>query len=536
MKKNKLSIFKKIILTLFTFLYIFSSNLVFPVKSFAQNKENNQVSNSTNNSNNNSDQPSTWYNQGVFEWYGKVYEQENPSEIFGERYTAAQVQWIFYSLVAGVLNLVPGNPELTVCIVNKHSAIECGQLLLDALQKLTSTTQGRDGSNSLAGSFFNIVGKNPISGINYTKSIVGKFSLVKEANAQGFGFNNAAQSVQFVWQATRNISYALIVLAVIVMAFMIMFRVKISPQLVVSVQSALPNIIASLILITFSYAIAGFMIDLMYVVIGIIASLLVSTGFSNDTFVKLFEELTTGHGVITIMYQYWIAFVYTAFLNIFTSETDFVLATLMFILAILSILFIIYWSLKIIVVVVKNYAMLILTIVTGPLEILVGAITGKSTFGSWLKKLVTQLAVYPLIGLIFFFSFFFLWQGNGDGTGLGYAESMAFNVKQNLISDNDWSPPFTKLNLSTDSGPSASDGLIWLAVSLIIFSQATKAAEIVQSLFSGKPFAFGSAIGEATEGAGQVTKTVSNFAPAGLDKKINALGDAVVTIGKTISR
>jgi hypothetical protein len=236
------------------------------------------------------------------------------------------------------------------------------------------------------------------------------------------------------------------------------------------------------------------------------------------------------------MYQYWIAFVYTAFLNIFTAETDFTIAILMFILAILSILFIIYWSLKIIVVIVKNYAMLILTIVTGPLEILVGAITGKSTFGSWLKKLVAQLAVYPLIGLIFFFSFFFLWQGNGDGTGLGYAESMAFNVKQNLIADNDWSPPFTKINISTDSGPSASDGLIWLAVSLIIFSQATKAAEIVQSLFSGKPFAFGSAIGEATEGAGQVTKTVSNFAPAGLDKKINALGDAVVTIGRSISK
>jgi len=483
------------------------------------------------------EEPSTWYNQGVFEWYGKVYEYENPSEIFGERYTAAQVQWIFYSLVAGVMNLIPGNPELTVCLVNKHPATECGQILLDTLQKFTVIVQADDGSKGLAGSFFSIVEKNPISGINYTKNLITKFSIVDEANAQGFGFNNAAKSVQFVWQATRNISYALIVLAVIVMAFMIMFRIKISPQLVISVQSALPNIIVSLILITFSYAIAGFMIDLMYVFIGLIASLLVSTGFSNDTFAKMFEELTTGHGVVTIMYQYWVAFVYTAFLNIFTAEMDYHIAVLMFILAILSILFIIYWSIKIIVVVIKNYAMLILTIVTGPFEILVGAMTGKSTFGSWLKKLVAQLAVYPLIGLIFFFSFFFLWQGNDDGTGLGYAESMAFNVKQNLIADNDWSPPFTQFNMwSNDTGPSASDGLIWLAVSLIIFSQATKAAEIVQSLFSGKPFAFGSAIGEATEGAGQVTKTVSNFAPVGVDKKINALGDAVVTIGRTLSK
>jgi hypothetical protein len=275
----------------------------------------------------------------------------------------------------------------------------------------------------------------------------------------------------------------------------------------------------------------------MYVVVGLIASLLTSTGFSNDSFAQLFKELTTGHAVTSIMYQYWVAFIYTAFLNIFTAEIDWALGVLLFIIAFISILFIIYWSIKIIFVVMKNYAMLILTIVTGPLEIFVGAITGKSTFGSWFKKLLAQLAVYPLIGLIFFLSFFFLWQGNGDGTGKGYAESMAFNVKQNLIADNDWVPPFTLLSAnSDDSGPSASDGLIWLAVSFMIFSQATKAIEIVQSAISGKPFAFGSAIGEATEGAGGITKTVSNFAPVGLDKKINALGDAVTTIGKAISR
>src|SRR5258708_14361646 len=50
---------------------------------------------------------------------------------------------------------------------------------------------------------------------------------------------------------------------------MIMFRVKISPQVVVSVQSALPKIAIALVLVTFSYAIAGFLIDIMYVFVGL---------------------------------------------------------------------------------------------------------------------------------------------------------------------------------------------------------------------------------------------------------------------------
>ena len=47
------------------------------------------------------DPQSTWYNQTFEGWFVKVYGDESPpSEIFGERYTAAQVQWILYSLVA----------------------------------------------------------------------------------------------------------------------------------------------------------------------------------------------------------------------------------------------------------------------------------------------------------------------------------------------------------------------------------------------------------------------------------------------------
>jgi hypothetical protein len=54
---------------------------------------------------------------------------------------------------------------------------------------------------------------------------------------------------------------------------MIMFRAKLNPQTVISVENALPKIVVALLLITFSFAIAGFLIDLMYISIGIIAVL-----------------------------------------------------------------------------------------------------------------------------------------------------------------------------------------------------------------------------------------------------------------------
>jgi len=51
----------------------------------------------------------------------------------------------------------------------------------------------------------------------------------------------------------------------IVIGFMIILRKKINQQMVVSVQNAIPKIVTSLILVTFSYAICGLLVDLAFV-------------------------------------------------------------------------------------------------------------------------------------------------------------------------------------------------------------------------------------------------------------------------------
>src|SRR3989344_5180084 len=52
--------------------------------------------------------PARWYDQSILEWYVRVFNTDvSPAqEIFGERYAAAQVQWILYSLLVFFMNLM----------------------------------------------------------------------------------------------------------------------------------------------------------------------------------------------------------------------------------------------------------------------------------------------------------------------------------------------------------------------------------------------------------------------------------------------
>ena len=67
---------------------------------------------------------STWYNPGFLEWRSKVYSSPD-AEIFGERYTAAQVNWVIYSFANFILT--GGDPTLNAavsCFQENFSGIE----------------------------------------------------------------------------------------------------------------------------------------------------------------------------------------------------------------------------------------------------------------------------------------------------------------------------------------------------------------------------------------------------------------------------
>ncbi len=118
----------------------------------------------------------------------------------------------------------------------------------------------------------------PASGIYWAQdSLENSGFIPKTYAAEGIGFA-AIKPIINLWKIFRDISYLMLVLMLMAIGFMIMFRMKINPQTVINVENALPKIIVALLLITFSFAIAGFLIDLMYVVIAILINLLSGGG------------------------------------------------------------------------------------------------------------------------------------------------------------------------------------------------------------------------------------------------------------------
>jgi len=73
-----------------------------------------------------------------------------------------------------------------------------------------------------------------------------------------------------IWRLMRNIAYVLMVLILVGMGFMVMLRAKIDPRTTMTVTAALPKLAVALVLIAFSYPIAGIIVDLGRVLKGLI--------------------------------------------------------------------------------------------------------------------------------------------------------------------------------------------------------------------------------------------------------------------------
>lgn len=477
-------------------------------------------------------QSGNWYDQTFPEWYSKVYDSNNPSDIFGERYTAAQVQWVIYGF-ASYLIRASGNPDAATCLIssNTSSCVETIKKIFDSLKPPLTT------SNNSSSFLATVFEDRPLSGITYFKETARNWHLIPQVKAQtpGFGFG-ALEPILPLWRAARNIAFALFVIIILVLAFMIMFRVKISPQTVISVQSALPKVAIALVLVTFSYAIAGFLVDLMYVVTGLISLLLAGTGalFTSNP-ITIFNFLTKGTiaganvGIVGLLVVYLILFSITLLAALFfgngliggivevvisggIAPAAFSIISVLAAVVLLVVLFIaaikIFWML------IKTFVMILLLVISAPFQIAIGAVTQSTGFSQWLKSFISNLAVFPLTGLLFALSYLFLLKSleytvnttlnlstlspNWDGI-LGGITNTIPGVSQQFTNTG-W-PPL----LGTSDRMIS---LIFLGASLAILLMVPKIADIIKGMIEGKPFAYGTAIGEAfAVPAGLVSKS-----------------------------
>lgn len=488
--------FKRLVLVISSTFLVLTSVLALPATAHAQ----------------------TWYNQSFTEWYLKVYDESvsPPNQIFGERYTAAQVQWVIYGLVSLPLNLLGrDNQKIVSCFLTSvagGSAItkECaGAAIIAVGQILDRLWPGKDllsqteSTQAFSPKIALNTNEGAISGINYVKHLVSKFNPIQKVKAQqGFGFSSI-DAIQIYWKGFRNIAYFFTVLIVIVFAFMIMFRVKLSPQTVISVQSALPKIIIAIILATFSYAIAGFLIDLTYVVGGVFATLIHSSGlgFSSDSIIDVYNMIIPSNSsgalgnfyILFYMFAYWILFAFAIIWSFVTTLTQLsvygMLASIVMIFVWVWVLVLVLWyTIKIPFVLLKNLISIYLSIVLAPIQITMGALVPQIGFGQWFKKLAAELMVYPVVGVLLYFAM----------TSLINSFRVNFEIITQVFGDSPgklWAPEII------GSGADMS-GLLWVVISFGILILVPKAVELVKSLVMGEKFTFGTAVGEAV-GAGK---------------------------------
>ncbi|MEN9327451.1 MAG: hypothetical protein RI947_259 [Candidatus Parcubacteria bacterium] len=196
----------------------------------------------------------------------------------------------------------------------KYISTPGNKLILEAYGSFVCSVMGqgcvpdlKDGlvhfNNSLLGKAANIgimpLEHPPASGVEWAYTGLQNAGFVpKTYAASGIGFS-AIAPFRDLWKVFRDMSYMVLVVLMIVIGFMIMFRAKISAQTVISVENALPRIVLSLLLITFSYAIAGFLIDMMYVISAVIISVMSGPGSKFYDPAKFADNYLNG-GISTI--------------------------------------------------------------------------------------------------------------------------------------------------------------------------------------------------------------------------------------------
>lgn len=373
----------------------------------------------------------------------------------------------------------------------------------------------------------------PLSGIQYLAQIKDEF-LGKPAYAQGVGFKGL-QPLLPIWRAFRNVVYILSSLIFIIIGIMIMLRVKISPQAVIGLQNAIPQLITALILVTFSYAIAGLIIDLMYFFQSLVLAIiftgvgknlsdnlfkmsLISTNFANLSNFDLgtvFLMITNNVGVVVItsigaIIGAIIGFIVGSVVPIVGNSVGAVgggvIGGVLFAL-IISIIILIS-IIKFFFGLIKCYVTLIIKIILAPLEIGMGAFpNSKMGFSTWILDVIANISVFPI--------------------------SIIFLVLVNIIAGSSfglWAP-----NIISFSGIS---GVIPVIIALGGIILLPKLPEMIpQYIFMLKPSPWGTALGEGMkpENLPLVGGAYSNYKAAHAKSQGEAIDDSRKAITKAVS-
>jgi len=191
-----------------------------------------------------------------------------------------------------------------------------------------------------------------------------------------------------LWKAIRNLAYLFFVVILVAIGFMVMFRYKINPQTVITVQSSLPKIVVGLLLITFSYPIGALAINL-------IAAL---NQFAQSIY--LFPAGGT-NVVILVIARVLLVILSIVGLIIGTGGAATPLAIFVVIMTVVMLLAILLAIISIAVSYFTRIARIILMTAFAPLQFALGSLPGKGELISgWFKALLANILAIPAMYLL----------------------------------------------------------------------------------------------------------------------------------------
>ena len=281
--------------------------------------------------------------------------------------------------------------------------------------------------------------------------------IPKTAYAQGVGFSGLSALLP-VWKIFRNLAYFLLAIVMVVIGFMVMFRKKIDPKTVVTVQNALPSVVLSLLLITFSYAIVGICIDIMYLLIAIIGSIFKSSGLipdissqavlGGDLWGSIFKTVPQTQLLSRLLFGSTDSSLLKN-IQVGTTVTGLILATLgpagvvaglaliiggglsSLLVGALFSLGLFFLFVRLFIFFISTYIKIIIALIFSPFQLLLTAIPGNKSFETWFKNLIANILIFPAASVMFILA----------------------NVFMNPPSNTPlWSPPYTVLFSSTTVG------------------------------------------------------------------------------------
>jgi hypothetical protein len=304
------------------------------------------------------------------------------------------------------------------------------------------------GVSHLIGSTYNM----PIHSNDYVQYMAQNFGFPKKTYAQGTGFTELKPLLD-LWTRMRDLCYLAFVIIFVLLGFGIMLRIKIDPRTVMSIQNQIPKVIIAILLITFSYAIAGFLVDVMWTVTYLGINVLTATPSCNGgtvitgiatnslmlTPISYVSQLLSNSGCGGIGWGIWelsynlgqsigdlivsiITNLFTggqqggvscSWTSIWTKEGQIqcvgellfgvfsfifgLIAMLIIVIAIFVQLLRVWFSL------IKAYFYVIIYTITGPFYILLGLLPGQQSFGfeKWLRYMASALSMFPTAAFIF---------------------------------------------------------------------------------------------------------------------------------------